>query len=196
MTERILGVIRGLPRQSKAVILIEHDLDAVMQVCDCVVFMDAGAKINESISQQVRDNSRVIEVYIYIGWEPGMLQIQQMETGYGRRQVPFGLLLGVRQDEAAAGIGPNGSGRANRPSSRQFVTSSSRGKARSTSRAICSTAPRQPRSVLLTKPGDHLLRPQALTIAPMPFIEGTPPFQEFPIATEDDTRSQMRRQQV
>jgi hypothetical protein len=43
---------------------------------------------------------------------------------------------------------------------------------------------------------DLLLRPQALTVAPMPFIEGTPPFQEVPIATEDDERSPMRWQQA
>ena len=44
--------------------LIEHNLDAVMQVCSRVVFMDAGAKISEGTPQQVRDDPRVIEAYI------------------------------------------------------------------------------------------------------------------------------------
>jgi len=64
MIERILGVIRGLPARGKSVMLIEHNLDAVMQVCDRVVFMDAGAKISEGTPQQVRDDPRVIEAYI------------------------------------------------------------------------------------------------------------------------------------
>lgn len=64
MIETILGVIRGLPGQGKAVMLIEHNLGAVMQVCDRVVFMDAGAKISEGTPQQVRDDPRVIEAYI------------------------------------------------------------------------------------------------------------------------------------
>jgi len=64
MIERILDVIRGLPEQGKSAMLIEHNLDAVMQVCDRVVFMDAGAKISEGTPQQVRDDPRVIEAYI------------------------------------------------------------------------------------------------------------------------------------
>lgn len=64
MIERILGVIHGLPKQGKSVMLIEHNLDAVMQVCSRVVFMDAGAKISEGTPQQVRDDPRVIEAYI------------------------------------------------------------------------------------------------------------------------------------
>ena len=64
MIERILGVIQDLPTQGKSVMLIEHNLDAVMQVCDRVVFMDAGAKISEGTPKQVRDDPRVIEAYI------------------------------------------------------------------------------------------------------------------------------------
>jgi len=64
MIERILGVIQDLPARGKSVMLIEHNLDAVMQVCDRVVFMDAGAKVSEGTPQQVRDDPRVIEAYI------------------------------------------------------------------------------------------------------------------------------------
>ena len=64
MIEKILGVIRDLPRQGKSVMLIEHNLDAVMQVCNRVVFMDAGAKISEGTPQQVRDDPKVIKAYI------------------------------------------------------------------------------------------------------------------------------------
>ncbi|MBN2131475.1 MAG: ABC transporter ATP-binding protein [Sedimentisphaerales bacterium] len=64
MIEKILGVIQDLPKQGKSVMLIEHNLDAVMQVCGRVVFMDAGAKISEGTPQQVRDDPRVIEAYI------------------------------------------------------------------------------------------------------------------------------------
>jgi ABC-type branched-subunit amino acid transport system ATPase component len=64
MIDRILEVIQGLPKQGKSVMLIEHNLDAVMQVCSRVVFMDAGAKISEGTPQQVRDDPRVVEAYI------------------------------------------------------------------------------------------------------------------------------------
>lgn len=42
----------------------KHDLDAVMQVCDRVIFMDTGAKVSEGTPQQVRNDPKVIEAYI------------------------------------------------------------------------------------------------------------------------------------
>ena len=64
MIETILDIIRELPGQGKSVILIEHNLDAVMQVCDRVVFMDAGQKVCQGTPQQVRSDKRVIEAYL------------------------------------------------------------------------------------------------------------------------------------
>ncbi|NQT35492.1 ABC transporter ATP-binding protein [bacterium] len=64
MIDRILTIIRGLPEEGKSVILIEHNLDAVMQVCDRVIFMDAGAKVSEGTPEEVRNDPRVIEAYL------------------------------------------------------------------------------------------------------------------------------------
>ena len=64
MIEKMLGIIRDLPSKGKSVILIEHNLDAVMQVCDRVVFMDAGAKVSEGTPEEVRNDPKVIEAYI------------------------------------------------------------------------------------------------------------------------------------
>ena len=62
--DQILKIIRSLPEQGKTVILVEHNLDAVMQVCDRVIFMDAGRKISEGTPEEVRNDPRVIEAYI------------------------------------------------------------------------------------------------------------------------------------
>jgi ABC-type branched-subunit amino acid transport system ATPase component len=64
MIDKMLGIIRDLPNKGKSVMLIEHDLDAVMQVCDRVVFMDAGAKVSEGTPKEVRNDPKVIEAYI------------------------------------------------------------------------------------------------------------------------------------
>jgi ABC-type branched-subunit amino acid transport system ATPase component len=64
MVERILSIIRSLPDQGKSVVLIEHNLEAVMKVCDRVIFMDAGRRISEGTPEQVRNDPKVIEAYI------------------------------------------------------------------------------------------------------------------------------------
>lgn len=64
MIETILEMIQSLPKLGKSVILIEHNMDAVMQVCDRVIFMDAGAKVSEGTPEQVRNDPRVIEAYV------------------------------------------------------------------------------------------------------------------------------------
>lgn len=64
MTEKILSIIRELPSKDKSVIIIEHNLDAVMQVCDRVVFMDAGTKVSEGRPEEVRNDPKVIEAYM------------------------------------------------------------------------------------------------------------------------------------
>ena len=64
MIETILEMIQSLPKLGKSVLLIEHNLDAVMQVCDRVIFMDAGVKVSEGTPEEVRNDPKVIEAYI------------------------------------------------------------------------------------------------------------------------------------
>jgi len=64
MIEKILELIKVLPALGKTVVIIEHNMDAIMKVCGRVVFMDAGAKLCEGTPEQVRNDPRVIEAYL------------------------------------------------------------------------------------------------------------------------------------
>ena len=63
-TDTILGVIRGLVRRGRTVLLIDHHMEAVMDVSDRVVVLDAGRKIAEGAPDEVQHNEEVVRVYL------------------------------------------------------------------------------------------------------------------------------------
>jgi branched-chain amino acid transport system ATP-binding protein len=46
------------------VLLIEHDMEAVMAICDRIVVMDEGAVIAEGAPSEIQRHERVIAAYL------------------------------------------------------------------------------------------------------------------------------------
>jgi len=64
MITQILPIIQALPQQGNSVLLIEHNVDIVMEICDRVIFMDAGTIVCEGTPEQIRNDPRVIKAYL------------------------------------------------------------------------------------------------------------------------------------
>ncbi len=58
------AVLRRLREQGITVLLVEHDMRAVMGVCDTVTVLDHGVRIAEGTPREIQTNAEVIEAYL------------------------------------------------------------------------------------------------------------------------------------
>lgn len=63
---RLLG---ELARDGIAVLLVEHDMDLIMEVCDWIHVLDFGVHIAQGTADEVRRNTKVQEAYLGAGDE-------------------------------------------------------------------------------------------------------------------------------
>ena len=63
-TEEIIGILRQVRDRGVTVLLVEHDMRAVMSVSDRIFVLDAGSKIAEGAPAAIARDPRVIAAYL------------------------------------------------------------------------------------------------------------------------------------
>ena len=64
MLKKIGELMVQLKKEGKTILFIEHNMDFVMKIADCVVVMDHGDEICVGSPKEVRNNKKVIDAYL------------------------------------------------------------------------------------------------------------------------------------
>lgn len=128
--EQLQGLIAGLKQNGMTMIIIEHVLNVMFEHSDRILVINFGERLAEGTPEEIVKNEQVIEVYLgeehdapQAAQSPRpalplaeetdlpLLQVTNLNAGYGAFQALFGVSLEIYKGEIVALIGLNGAGK-------------------------------------------------------------------------------------
>ncbi len=68
-TRYIMQVIRDIHEEGITILMVEHDMNVVMNLCERLVVLDFGKVVSRGTPEEVQNDPNVIEVYLGKGYK-------------------------------------------------------------------------------------------------------------------------------
>ncbi|MDD5704563.1 MAG: ATP-binding cassette domain-containing protein [Kiritimatiellae bacterium] len=108
-SRELAGTIRRIRDLGVTILLVEHDMSLVMDVCDSLLVLNFGAPIAEGPRRRYARIPRCCRSISERS--PVMLSVRNLRCGYGRLEVLKGISFHAAQGEIVALVGANGAGK-------------------------------------------------------------------------------------
>ncbi|MGM0445396.1 MAG: ABC transporter ATP-binding protein [Bacillota bacterium] len=64
VSKKMLDLVQKLKDDKMTIIIIEHDMEAIMSICDKIIVLNQGEKIAEGKPVEIQNNKEVVEAYL------------------------------------------------------------------------------------------------------------------------------------
>ena len=64
VSSKMLELVQKLKEDKMTIVIIEHDMEAIMSICDKIIVLNQGEKIAEGKPEEIQNNKEVVEAYL------------------------------------------------------------------------------------------------------------------------------------
>jgi branched-chain amino acid transport system ATP-binding protein len=124
--QQLIAVIRDLRDRGASVLVTDHNIAFMSEICDVITVVNVGRKIAEGAPDEIRAHPEVVAAYLgagsgapeqargpALGRTPGdsLLTVTDLTCGYQGAPVLNRLSLDIPRHEVTSVVGPNGAGK-------------------------------------------------------------------------------------
>ena len=64
LIKQVVTIIKGFQKEGKTILIVEHNMPFIMNLCERIIVMDRGTNIAAGKPKEIQNNPQVLEAYL------------------------------------------------------------------------------------------------------------------------------------